>query len=450
VSNHSVPTGGTALSEHQFDGLVGPTHHYAGLSPGNLASQAHAGEASNPRAAALEGLAKMRRVRELGVAQAVLPPQPRPSLRLLRRLGFSGTDEVVLTRALREAPELLHAASSASSMWAANAATVVPGADALDGKTHFVPANLVTLVHRSIEAESTERVLKRIFGAERHFVVHAPLPASEALADEGAANHTRLASEQSALHLFGWGRKAGVPSATRRFGARQTYAASSAVARSCELAASSTLLWQQQAQGIDAGAFHTDVLAVGTGDVLLLHELAFVEHEKLLAELRARLGDGLQAVLATEQELPVKDAVAAYPFNSQLLRLPDGTLHIVAPLEARENERARAFLERAQRECARISGIDYLDVNGSMKNGGGPACLRLRVPLTTLESRALGGNVLFDEQLEAQLDDIVKRRYRDRLELADIADPELVREAHTALDELTQALGLGAIYDFQQ
>jgi succinylarginine dihydrolase len=183
---------------------------------------------------------------------------------------------------------------------------------------------------------------------------------------------------------------------------------------------------------------------------MLLHELAFTEHERLFAELGARLGDSFQTVLATERELPVADAVAAYPFNSQLLRLPDGKLHIVAPLEARENARARAFLERALEQCTRISGIDYLDVNGSMKNGGGPACLRLRVPLTTQESEALGGNVLFDQRLEAELEAIVKRRYRDRLELADIADPELVREACTALDELTQALGLGAIYDFQK
>ncbi len=136
------------MREHQFDGLVGPTHHYAGLSPGNLASQEHAGETSNPRAAALEGLAKMRHVRALGVMQAVLPPQPRPDIALLRRLGFGGSDQTVLERALREAPELLHASSSASSMWAANAATVAPSSDALDGKTHFVPANLVSLLHR--------------------------------------------------------------------------------------------------------------------------------------------------------------------------------------------------------------------------------------------------------------------------------------------------------------
>ena len=437
------------LREHQFDGLVGPTHHYAGLSPGNLASQEHAGEPSNPRAAALEGLAKMRRVRELGVAQAVLPPQPRPSVGLLRRLGFSGDDGKVLERALREAPELLHAASSASSMWAANAATVVPACDAGDGKTHFVPANLVSLLHRSIEAESTERVLRQIFADDSCFVVHSALPACDTLADEGAANHTRLFTDSGALHLFGWGRRPGEATPTRKFPARQSYAASRAVARAAGLGEPSLLLWQQDPEAIDAGAFHSDVLAVGNGNLLLLHQRAFVEQQALLEQLRTRLGADFQALVASEAELPLSDAVAAYPFNSQLLTLPSGKMQLVAPLESMSNERARRFLERVAAECALIAGIDYLDVNGSMKNGGGPACLRLRVPLEQRESERLAGKVLFDARLEAELAEIVKRRYRDRLSLGDMADPQLLLEARTALDELTQALGLGSVYDFQ-
>ncbi len=437
------------MREYQFDGLVGPTHHYAGLSPGNLASQAHAGEASNPRAAALEGLAKMRRVRGLGVAQAVLPPQPRPSLRLLRQLGFGGNDQALLERALKEAPELLHAASSASSMWAANAATVVPAHDTADGKTHFVPANLVSLLHRSIEAESTERVLRHIFADPECFVVHAPLPASEALSDEGAANHTRLFTTIGVQHVFGWGRRAGEAAVARRFPARQSFGASAALARACQLREAAYLLWQQDPLGIEAGAFHTDVLAVGNANVLLLHERAFVEHERLLAQLRAGLGGEFQAIVASERELPLSDAVAAYPFNSQLLSLPSGRMHLVAPLEAQRNARARAFLERAQAECPLISGIDYLDVNGSMRNGGGPACLRLRVPLTEHESARLSGSVLFDEHCERELTKIVNRRYREQLTLSDVADPMLVDEAKTALDEITQLLGLGAVYDFQ-
>jgi succinylarginine dihydrolase len=438
------------MRELQFDGLVGPTHHYAGLSPGNLASQAHAGEASNPRAAALEGLAKMRRVRELGVAQAVLPPQPRPSLALLRRLGFSGTDERVLASALQQAPELLHAASSASSMWAANAATVVPASDSTDGKTHLVPANLVSLLHRSIEAEDTERVLRRIFANPAWFVVHHPLPACDKLSDEGAANHTRLFTAAGAQHLFGWGKRPGEPAPARKFPARQSLDASLACARACQLPESSYLPWQQDPIGIEAGAFHTDVLAVGNAHLLLLHERAFVDHEALLAQLRTRLGEEFRAIVASERELPLSDAVAAYPFNSQLLSLPNGKLQLVAPAESQQNARARGFLERVVAECSLFAGVDYLNVNGSMKNGGGPACLRLRVPLSESHISQLGGSVLFDERCERALQDIIERRYREQLTLSDVADPLLVDEARTALDEVTQVLGLGSVYDFQR
>lgn len=437
------------MLEHQFDGLVGPTHHYAGLSPGNLASQAHAGEVSNPRAAALEGLAKMRHVRGLGVPQAVLPPQPRPSMKLLRRLGFTGSDQAVLERAWKEAPELLHAASSASSMWAANAATVAPASDTRDGKTHFVPANLVSLLHRSIEAESTARVLARVFGNGERFAVHEPLPASDVLADEGAANHSRLWTSRGALHVFGWGRRSGEPPPTRKFSARQTHAASAAVARACQLAPQRVVLWQQAPRGVDAGAFHSDVLAVGNAGLLLLHEHAFVEHEQLLLRLRAELGSELHAIVATEAELPLTDAVAAYPFNSQLVSLPSGKMRLVAPLESRHNAAARRFLERVVAESD-VEAIDYLDVNGSMRNGGGPACLRLRVPLEAGDAASLSGSVMFDERLDSALAGIFARLYRDRVELSDIADASFLIEARTALDEITQALGLGAVYDFQR
>lgn len=438
------------MREYQFDGLVGPTHHHAGLSPGNLASEAHAGEPSNPRAAALEGLRKMRHVRQLGVAQAVLPPQPRPSIALLKRLGFCGSDVQVLEHALRDAPQLLHAASSASSMWAANSATVAPSTDTHDGKLHFVPANLVSLLHRSLEAESTERALRAIFADRHRFSIHAPLPASEALADEGAANHTRLCSEQRVVHLFGWGRQAGQVPNARRFTARQAEQASRSVARVCQLRERDVLFWQQDPAGIDAGAFHSDVLAVGNGHLLLLHERAFVDTHRLVSDLATRLGAEFQAIVASEQELPLEDAVAAYPFNSQLLSLEGGGMRLVAPLESRENSNARRFLERAAAKAGCVTGIDYLDLNGSMRNGGGPACLRLRVPLSHQETQGLSASVSFDERLERALEAIIERRYRDRLELADMADPALLVESRTALDEITQAMKLGSVFDFQR
>ena len=78
--------------EMNFDGLIGNTHNYAGLSHGNLASADNAKRISHPRQAAKEGLAKMYRLHQLGLKQGVLIPQERPDIATLRQLGFSGTD----------------------------------------------------------------------------------------------------------------------------------------------------------------------------------------------------------------------------------------------------------------------------------------------------------------------------------------------------------------------
>jgi len=440
------------MREYNFDGLVGPTHNYGGLSPGNLASQSHGGEPSHPRDAALQGLEKMRFVSGLGVGQAVLPPQPRPSLRALRALGFTGSDEEVITRAAREAEHLLRLTSSASSMWTANAATVAPSADTADGRVHLTPANLSQMYHRAIEAETTHAVLRAIFANEQHFAVHPPLPGSSHFADEGAANHTRLATPGHAgVHLLAWGRSAWQDvQGPSRFPARQTLEASQALARLHQLDAKSVLFPQQHPEGIDAGAFHTDVLAVGNERFLMLHELAFVDHAGLLAVLREKLGQDFRAVVATKAELPVKDAVKAYPFNSQVLTLPDGTMAIVAPVESQETPAARQFLERVVAEDTPVKAVHYLDVRQSMNNGGGPACLRQRVWLTDEERGAIKADVFYTPALHDSLAGWVRRHYREVLRPKDLQDPQLARETMTALDELTRILRLGNVYDFQQ
>jgi len=439
------------MREYNFDGLVGPTHNYGGLSPGNVASMAHGGAPSSPRAAALQGLDKMRFVHGLGVGQAVLPPQPRPSLGILRRLGFTGSDEEVIARAARESEHLLRLCSSASAMWAANAAVVTPSSDTADGRVHLTPANLSTMFHRSIEADTTHAVLRVIFADERRFAVHEPLPGAVHLADEGAANHTRLFTQRGAAHVFAWGRRGwGPDDGPRRFPARQTLEASQALARLHLIAPERVLFPRQHPASIDAGAFHTDVLAVGHGGFLMLHELAFVDAAGLVAQLRSILGDDLRALVATERELPVADAVASYPFNSQLLELPDGGLAILAPEESRENARARAFLERVLSGGGPVSRVHYRDVRQSMNNGGGPACLRLRVPLTEDEVRSVRADVFFSEDLHARLVAWVNRHYRDRLVPDDLRDPSLAREGMSALDELTRILKLGDVYEFQR
>jgi succinylarginine dihydrolase len=367
-------------------------------------------------------------------------------------LGFTGTDEEVLTRAAREGEHLLRLASSAAAMWTANAATCAPSADAGDGRMHVTPANLQQMFHRALEAEVTHAVLRAIFADEERFAVHAPLPGGGHFADEGAANHTRLVTPgHKAVHLLAWGRSAwrDLPG-PQRFPARQTLEASQALARLHHLEPEQCLFPQQHPAGIDAGAFHTDVVAVGNGGFLMLHELAFVEHEQLLQRLREKLGEGFTWVVATEAELPVRDAVRAYPFNSQVLSLPDGSMAIIAPIDSQELPTARRFLERVVAEDNPVKQVHYLDVRQSMNNGGGPACLRQRLWLTDTERAAVKANVFYTLELHEALATWVKKHYRETLHPKDLADPQLARETMTALDELTRILQLGSVYEFQR
>ncbi|HET9932782.1 MAG TPA: N-succinylarginine dihydrolase, partial [Polyangiaceae bacterium] len=328
--------------------------------------------------------------------------------------------------------------------------TVAASRDTADGRLHFTPANLVSMLHRSLEAETTTRVLRTIFAADERFCVHEPLPAHPEFSDEGAANHTRLVTSRGSLNLFAWGRAPDVALTPKRFPARQSRSASEAVIRLHQLPDERVLTWQQDPDGIDAGAFHTDVLAVGSGSFFMMHERAFVHCEAFTAELRARLGDELAVVTARETELPVADAVGCYPFNSALIPLSNGDLIVLAPEESRANPNAAAFLDRVVSEPNPVSRVVYVDVNDSMRNGGGPACLRLRVPLSDAERSALRGRVLFDSALDAQLTSWVSRHYRDRLAQRDLLDPAFLRESREALDALTQLLKLGSIYDFQR
>ncbi|SEN12966.1 MULTISPECIES: N-succinylarginine dihydrolase [Stigmatella] len=440
------------MREYNFDGLVGPTHNYGGLSAGNLASTSHGGKPSHPRQAALQGLEKMRFVAGLGVGQAVLPPQPRPSLRTLRRLGFTGPDEAVITRAAREAEHLLRLTSSAAAMWTANAATCAPSSDTGDRRMHLTPANLQQMFHRALEAETTHAVLSAIFADEARFAVHAPLPGGGQFADEGAANHTRLVTPgHAAVHLLAWGRSSWKEfTAPQRFPARQTLEASQALARLHQLDPERTLFPQQHPEGIDAGAFHTDVVAVGNGGFLMLHERAFVDPTGLLGTLQQKLGEGFTFTVASEAELPSQDAVKAYPFNSQVLTLPDGSMAIIAPVESQETDTARRFLERVVAERNPVKQVHYLDLRQSMNNGGGPACLRQRIVLTDEERAAVKANVFYTPELHEALAGWVTKHYRETLYPDDLKDPALARETMTALDALTRILRLGSVYDFQQ
>jgi len=444
--------------EVNFDGLVGPTHNYAGLSRGNLASGDSAGDIANPQAAAKQGLAKMKALADMGLQQAVLPPHERPNLAMLRRLGFRGDDRAVFESAWKQTPEVAVACISAAPMWVANAATVSPWPDTDDERTHFTAANLSSMFHRSIEHPTTTRVLQSIFVDPDSYRHHPALPAGSHFADEGAANHTRFCADygEAGVEMYVFGRYAfghNRPNA-KTFPARQTFEASRAIAMAHGLPSDRVVYAQQNPVAIDAGVFHNDVIAVGDRNVLLYHDQAFLNSAELIDELsrkvKATCGSELIPIQVPTSAVSLADAVSTYLFNSQLLRSPGGGTVLVAPQQCRTNARVRSYLDQLLADNNPIEAVHYLDLHQSMKNGGGPACLRLRVVMSDKQINATQAKVFVtDDQLTA-LHDWVDRHYRDRLSGNDLRDPNLIDESRAALDELTQLLKIGSVYDFQR
>ena len=388
------------MIEINFDGLIGPTHNYAGLSPGNLASTEHSGAVSHPRAAALQGLEKMRANLALGLVQGLLPPLDRPNEGWLARLGTSmATAE----------PHLRAAASSASAMWAANAATVSPAPDTADGRCHLTVANLQTMAHRSHEWPGTLATLRCAF-ADPAFAIHDPVPAP--FGDEGAANHMRLASShgEPGVELFVYGVAGGA------FPARQSIEASRAVARRHALRPEDVLFLAQSPEAIAAGAFHNDVVAVANERLLLAHERAFADPEALIRWLADR-APWAEILWVAEEEVSLTDAVAGYLFNAQLVTLPGGEQALIVPAEAEETPAIAEWLRRQCQGNGPIRRREVVDVRQSMANGGGPACLRLRV---VCDPARVDGRFLLDgERLDA-VAEVVDRHWPATLEPADL------------------------------
>jgi succinylarginine dihydrolase len=439
------------VPELQLDGLVGPTHNYAGLSPGNVASQANRAAISHPRKAALQGLDKMRSIAEMGVPQGFLPPHERPHMPTLRALGFRGTDADALAAAHRDAPHLLARASSASAMWTANAATVIPSSDANDGMLHLAVANLRSMPHRAIEPQGTARALRAAFPDRARVRVHDPVASG---GDEGAANHIRLTGSADAgadaagIHVFVYGAGDGAPP-PKVHPARQDLAASADVASLGNLPPARAVFLRQNPDAIDAGCFHNDVCSVGNGNVLLMHERSFAEGDLALERIRDATGGSAIPIVIREADLPIADAVSSYLFNSQLITRPDGRMTIVAPSECGEIPSARRVLDRITDGTTPVDAALLMDVRESMRNGGGPACLRLRVPLRHGESGLIHPGFLWTPERDAWLRSWIGRWYPESLTPQDLADPSLLRSTRDALDALSSWIGAGPLYDFQ-
>lgn len=413
------------MVEINFDGIIGPSHNYAGLSLGNLASASHAGDLAYPRAAALQGLAKMRHNMALGLVQGFLLPLPRPNTGFLAAIGADGTEDRRLNAA----------AWSASSMWTANAATVSPAADTADGRCHLTAANLVTMPHRSQEWPDTVKQLRLAFADSAHFAVHDAVPSC--FGDEGAANHMRMAASHDApgLEIFVYGTSGGA------FPARQHQEASRAVARLHRLDPARTLFVEQNPEAIAAGAFHNDVVAVANERVLFTHEQAFADPAGTYAAIRDRLPEA-EFVVVPAAEVSLADAIQSYLFNAQLLTLPSGEMALVVPSEAIEHPRVRPYLDRMLAGNGPIRTVLPVDVRQSMANGGGPACLRLRV---VADPATVDPRFLLDEAKASRIEEIIQREWPESIAPKQVGSALLAERVIAARLLLLDALDLSEL-----
>ncbi|MCP9222683.1 N-succinylarginine dihydrolase [Erythrobacter sp. LQ02-29] len=413
------------LREINFDGIVGPSHNYAGLSLGNIASASHGGDPSYPRAAALQGLAKMRANMELGLPQGFLLPLPRPNSALLEALAVDRSAD----RAL------LAAAWSASSMWTANAATVSPAPDTNDGLCHLTPANLATMLHRAQEWPDTKAQLALAFADEAHFAVHDAIPGS--FGDEGAANHMRFCEGHGApgVEVFVYGRPGG------KFPARQHEQASRAIARRHGLDPEKCVFVEQNPEAIEAGAFHNDVVAVANERVLFTHARAFADQRGAYRAIREAFL-ALEVVEVAEDDVPLTEAIATYLFNAQLVTLGDKEMALIVPSECQESEAVRTYLDSLLQKAGPIRRVIPVDVRQSMANGGGPACLRLRV---VADPATVDPRFLLDADKAERIARVIEQHWPHEIAPGALGDSALAEQVTEARAALLDTLDLGEL-----
>jgi succinylarginine dihydrolase len=320
-------------------------------------------------------------------------------------------------------------------MWTANAATVSPAPDTADGRCHLTAANLVTMPHRSQEWPDTVRQLRMVFANPAHFAVHDAIP--PCFGDEGAANHMRMCAGHGAagLEIFVYGRSGGA------FPARQHEQASRAVARLHGLDPARVLFVEQSPAAIAAGAFHNDVVAVANERVLFTHEHAFADPDGTYAAIRERLPQA-EIVVVPASAVSLADAIQSYLFNAQLLSLPAGEMGLVIPLEAWEHPRVRRWLDAMLASNGPIRRVLPVDVRQSMANGGGPACLRLRV---VADPATVDPRFMLDAAKAQRIEAVIAAHWPEHIAPADVGNPALAGVVVAARMALLDALDLTAL-----
>ena len=437
------------MFEANFDGIVGPTHNYGGLSEGNIASISNSQNPANPKKAALQGLKKMKILRDAGLIQGVFLPHERPYLAKMRELGFTGSDKQIINKVANHSPHLLHNLYSASSMWSANAATVSPSVDTNNQKIHITPANLNSMFHRSVESDFTYHQCLQIF-KNKSFKIHKPTPSISGYGDEGAANHLRIASshEQMGYEIFVYG-----TSAFKTYNSsimRQAKEISHTVASKHQLNKEHYFLLQQNQDAIQQGSFHNDIVSLSNENLFIAHERAFEDRNifnKIITVLEKNVNN-FQFIEIKENEIPLTDIIKSYLLNSQLVSIADGEMLMVLPADVQNFDNCMQWIDKFK-QISPVKKFEFIDIKQSMMNGGGPACQRLKVLMNEKEFEGVNQNFILDNDKEERIKDLIQSYYRDRLLPDDLKDPNLFDEFQMILDQYTQIFDAENFYSFQ-
>jgi succinylarginine dihydrolase len=430
------------MREFNIDGLIGPTHHFGGLGVGNVASETNRNKIAHPKAAALEGLSKMRKLHELGIPQFYLPPPVRPNCRWMEAMGFRTNDPSDWRHCASQFPSLFSSSLSSSFMWMANAATCSSSVDTIDGLGRIVIANLAASLHRGQENLERHAQLRRLFQHVSTIEVIEALPSLVPLRDEGAANGMRFwnPTNHQGIYVFAFGERNSNTTQTATpakesvhphvYPSRQTSLASQLVARSLRIRDSRSLFVQQHPKAIDAGVFHNDVIATSHENFLFVHESAYVDQcnqlDRISETFRNQCGGKLGILVVTEEELSLSEAVSTYLFNSQIVTRSDGSWCMLCPIECLNSPAAVQVLRRVQHQESRLGAIEFVSLKESMANGGGPACLRLRAYASDADiERIPFGARIHDDSL-AFLERVITSEYPDSVHLDDFLDLTLV------------------------
>ena len=345
-------------------------------------------------------------------------------------------------------PKYLSTISSSSFMWMANSATVSPSVDHKDNKLHITPSNLALTPHRSLEINQTQFLFSELFNNTDQFRVHLPSP--NYFRDEGAANHIRFAPslESKGLHLMVYSCESEQieKDVTDSFPGRQTKEASKFIIQQQGVSDSQVVFAKQNSDSVQQGIFHNDVISSGHLDLFITHELAFEDTNLVINDLQSKYyalhKENLNVVVIKESMLSIKECVLTYFFNMQIISPNSNDMELILPMECLGNQRIQTVLTYIQEKEERIKDIHYVQLNESMKNGGGPACLRLRLQLTMPQWTVIPSKFKFNDKLYKDLIEIIQTNYPESFEIENQIETEFIQRLRNTYNLLYQAFGL--------